>query len=268
MVRLLVMTWLFGVGTGLAATAPAPAAAPQRLEVIRTIPHSGYSEGLDYAEGYLWNTMTDMVLQREGDGVMRQSFPGPELTGTSWILKIDPKDGNVVQRFPGPTGKAESIKWVGGKAYHVTFSDNAIYEGKVAGGAFTFRPVGKVPEAHAWGLEMVNGQFVVTGDYSRSLYFLDRTRFSVKRTLETDMRDLEDLAWDGKRLWASSFTQMRGHIFPVNLTTGKVGPFFSLPDPTACPVIDGLALADPKEGKALWVTGKHCPAIYLVKLPR
>ena len=50
----------------------------------------------------------------------------------------------------------------------------------------------------------------------------------------------------------------------VDPKTGKVKRFFSLPDPEACPIIDGIAF----DGKNLWVTGKHCPSIFYIAKPK
>ena len=78
---------------------------PTSLTLIRTIPHSGYSEGLDYHKAFLWHT-TDKL-----------------------ILKIDPKDGTVVARFAPPTSHCESLKWINEKLFHVSFETNGIYQG-------------------------------------------------------------------------------------------------------------------------------------------
>jgi len=216
------------------------AEVPKSLEIIRTIPHSGYSEGIDFHEGFIWNSLPKQ------------------------IVKIDPADGTVVQRFPSPTDHGESLKWLRGKMVHVSFADNGIYLGSFLTDALSFKKVGKVPEEKAWGIEFNGKELILTGNYSDTLYFLDSKSYALKRSLKTEMKDIEDLAWDGKRLWASSFTLHRGQIFPIDLKTGKVGPFFSLPNPESCPVIDGLAF----DGKALWITGKECPALFYAKIPK
>ena len=104
---------------------------------------------------------------------------------------------------------------------------------------------------------------MVTGDYSHQLFFLDPEKAALVRTLDTEGKNLEDLAWDGKGFWSSSFTQDKGQIFRLDPKTGKKSPLFALPDREACPVIDGIAF----DGKNLWVTGKHCPSLYYVERP-
>lgn len=209
------------------------------LEVVRTIPHTGYSEGLDYHEGYLWHALPKA------------------------ILKIDPKDGEIVGRYLPATSYSESIKWVQGMLLNLSFSDNGIYGGKLKGDQLSFERKGSTPEKTGWGIERVENEIVVTGDHSPKLYFLDPTQFQVKRTIQVPIKDLEDLAWDGVGLWTSSFTSHEGKIFRVSPESGSITDLYSLPDPSECPIIDGIAY----DGKGLWVTGKNCVSIYWVKIP-
>ncbi len=211
------------------------------LKLIRKIPHSGYSEGLDYYEGYLWHALPKQ------------------------ILKINPADGSVLERFTPPTDHSESVVWVPGeRLLNLSFSNNGIYEGKLLRGKIEFKKVGQTPEVHSWGSTWTGKQLVITGDYSNKLYFLNPKTFKVEKTIVTEVGDLEDLAWDGKGVWSSSFTQHRGQIFRIDPKTGKKGKFYSLPDPEECPVVDGLAF----DGKHLWVTGKDCPSIYYLERPQ
>jgi len=210
----------------------------ETLEVIRTIPHTGYSEGLDFHDGFLWH-----ALPKE-------------------ILKIDPADGSIVARFVPPTDYSESLHWWNGKLYNLSFSNDGLYVGKLANNKLVFEKKGKVPEKTGWGIVSVGSQLVVTGDFSKILYFLD-SNLKVVRTLVTEAEAIEDLAYDGESLWSSSFTTFRGKIFKINPKTGKVGPYYSLPSPDDCPIIDGLAY----DGKNFWATGKHCPSIYYIKKP-
>ncbi len=215
------------------------AADAENLKMIRKIPHSGYSEGLDYYQGYLWNTLP------------------------KGIVKIDPKDGTVLQRFSPASEYSESVAWFLGGIWNVSFSDNGLYFGKLDGGALTFEKVGEVPEAHAWGITHDGKNLIMTGNYSDKLYFVDPKTKKVVRTLQTPIKDIEDLAWDGQGIWASSFTTFKGQIFRFDPKTGAVSPPFTLPEPELCPIIDGIAW----DGKGLWVTGKECPSIWLVARP-
>ena len=233
---------LAGAALAKPAKAPKPKPAPV-LKLVRAVPHSGYSEGLDFYEGYLWNA-----------------------TPTS-IAKINPADGAVLAQYTPATEYSESVTWFKGSLWNLSFTNNGLYRGTIhvenGESRLVFQRAGSVPEVHGWGLTHDGTHLISTGDYSKKLYFIDPNSGKVARTLETDQTALEDLAWDGKGIWTSSFTQHRGQIFRIDPVSGKSSVLFSLPDREACPVIDGIAV----EGKQLWITGKHCPQLYLVELP-
>lgn len=213
----------------------------EKLELIRKIPHSGYSEGIEFHDGVLWN-----------------AFPKK-------IVKIDPKDGTILETFPPASDYSESITFLNGKLWNVSFSDDGIYSAKFGRTSkkADFKRVGTAPEDHAWGLCTDGKQLIMSGNYSYSIYFYDPKTVKQVRKITTPVKDLEDCAWDGRGIWTSSFTSHRGQIFWVDPVTGAIPKFYDLPEPEACPVIDGIAF----DGKALWVTGKECPAIYQVKMP-
>jgi len=227
------------LGLSALAQPPAVSMAKEKLQVLRTIPHSGYSEGLDFHEGFLWHS-----LPKE-------------------ILKISPKDGSIVARFPPATEYNESLTWLNGFLYIVSYSDNGIYRGKLTGDKFQFERVGTTPEVHAWGITHNGRDLFLTGNYSRVIYRMETKDFSIKSTITADVTDVEDLAFDGKDLWSSSFTEHRGSIYRIESKTGKVATIYELPDPDSCPVIDGIAI----DGKTFWLTGKNCPSIFNVKIP-
>ncbi len=216
-----------------------PVSQANTLELIRSIPHTGYSEGLDFHEGYLWSAI-------------------PKL-----IRKIDPADGSVVETFPPATEYSESLTWFQGVLWNVSFTDNSIHSSKKGTKGLAFAKKGTVPEVHAWGLAHDGKNLISTGDYSNKLYFYDPKTLKVVRTVVTEGKDLEDLAWDGKWIWTSSFTEHHGEIFNVDPKTGKIGKFYALPQKEKCPVIDGIAFDE----RGLWITGKECPSIWYVKLP-
>ncbi len=209
------------------------------LQLIRKIPHSGYSEGLDFHNGFLWHS-----LPKE-------------------ILKIDPKDGTILNRFPSPTEHSESLAWFQGALWNLSFTDDGIYRGDLNNrGELTFVKKGTTPELHGWGLTHHETELVMTGNFSSKIYFVNPKTLRVTRSIETKIKDVEDLAWDGELLWTSSFSTEKGKIFSVDPKTGKTIGTFSLPEDN-CPVIDGIAY----DTKGLWITGKECPSIYYVKKP-
>ena len=194
-----------------------PVSFGDTLELIRKIPHSGYSEGLDFHEGFLWNAIKDQ------------------------ILKIDPKDGTVLSRFQPPTEHSESVAWFKGRLYNLSFTNNGIYVGDLnSKGELNLERKGSTPEVHGWGLTHDGSQLIMTGNFSSKLYFVDPKSFQVIRTLQTEAKDIEDLAWDGEWIWTSSFTVDRGKIYALHPKTGKILGKYELPDQN-CPIIDGIA---------------------------
>ena len=164
---------------GLLATLALPALSQNlpRLELIRKIPHSGYSEGLDFHDGYLWNPLTRKTQSVQFNGSMQTE-------SQSLILKIDPADGTVLAKFPGPTKESESIKWIKGVPIHVSFENDGIYTGSFsAAGDLLFKRVGTTPEAHAWGLEYDGKDLIMTGNFSPNLYFVDPKTFKKRRVV-------------------------------------------------------------------------------------
>lgn len=209
------------------------------LEPIRSIPHSGYSEGLDFYEGYLWN-----ALPKE-------------------IVKIDPLDGRVVQRFAPASEYSESLVWFDHAIWNVSFSDKGLYRGRLEGDRLVFEKRGTTPQDHAWGITHNGKQLIMTGHFSKKLFFINPKTLKVEREIETKIPDLEDLSWDGEGVWSSSFTAHKGHIFRIDPHSGRNSILLALPNPEDCPVIDGIAY----DGKGLWVTGKECPRIWYFKKP-
>lgn len=232
--RVLLICFFFSLSTFANDSVP-------KLEVLKRLPHSGYSEGLDFYQGYLWHAVPKK------------------------ILKIDPKDGTVLSTFAPPTAHSESLVWFQGKLWNVSYSDNGIYVGTLENGKLKFAHKGTTVERHAWGLVTDGRQIIMTGDHdSNKIYFYDPKTVKKVREIEVSISNLEDLAWDGEGLWTSSFTSHPGQIFRVNPANGKVEGIFSLPNPAECPVIDGIAT----QGETLWITGKECPTLYQVKLPK
>lgn len=210
--------------------------SPTGLTSVKKIPFSGYSEGIDFHGGYLWSALPN---------VMR---------------KIDPKSGEVLETFAPPTSYSESLTWWGKELWNVSYADNGIYRGQPG----AMKRVGSTPEVHAWGIAHDGKSLILTGDHgSNKLYFINPKSLKTERILTVEVSDLEDLAWDGKGIWTSSFTAHRGKIFRVDAKSGKIQGVFDIPEPEMCPVVDGIAV----EGEFLWIVGKHCPSIYKVKNP-
>lgn len=210
------------------------------LVADKKIPYSGYSEGLDFEGGFIWSAIPKS------------------------IRKIDPTNGSILAEMAPATGYSESVAWWKKDFWNVSYENDGIYKGRLEGNKFSFTRVGTTPEKHAWGIAHDGKQLILTGDHgSRTLYFLNPQTLKVERKITVEFPDLEDLAWDGKGIWTSSFSTQRGKIFRVDPKDGKIQGVYYTPEPEMCPVVDGIAV----EGAYLWITGKNCPSIYRVKNP-
>lgn len=218
---------------------PTPTPGPGGPTLIRTMEHSGWAEGLEVHEGELWH-----------------AYPSSHRV-------LDLMTGAELRRYTPPSGYSESITWFEGKLYNVTYDDQNLYAGTLnAAGLFDWRIVGTVPEIHAWGITHDGDSIIVTGNGTENLYFLDPANGALRRTITTPIDDLEDIAWDRGAIWASSYSELHGQFFRIDPATGSVLDVHSLPDPTECEIVDGLAVAD----GLLYVTGKNCPKIYVFAL--
>lgn len=219
---------------------PFPAPTPiGEITLARTLPHEGWSEGLDIHEGELWH-----------------AFPGS-------IRVFDLSSGAELREVTSPSSYNESIAWRGGELWNVSNDDSNVYVGRPSGADLEWRIAGTTPEVHGWGITHDPEHVIVTGSGSRMLYFLDPQSVAVVRAVETPVDDLEDLAWDRGAIWASSYSEYSGQFFRIDPATGAIVDVHALPDAEECAIVDGLAV----DGRSLYVTGKRCPWIYVYDLP-
>ena len=210
------------------------------LTLAGTLPHSGWSEGLDVHGGELWH-----------------AFPGD-------IRVFDLDTGDPLRRYEPPSSYSESLAWVRGRLWNVSYHDANIYVGETTtAGELAWTVAGTTPEEHGWGITFDGTHVILTGHGSELLYFLDPDTAAVVRTITTPIDDLEDLAWHDGAIWASSYSELPGQFFRVDPANGAVVDVHALPDPAECAIVDGLAV---HAGK-LYVTGKNCPFVYVYLLP-
>lgn len=228
------------------------------LLLLKKIPHpsDAYSEGLDYAKGFLWNTLPKK------------------------LLKIDPANGDVVASWDYndiPNFYSESIKWVSDTLWELSFSSNHIYTIRFSGKKVHNIEMNTTPDKTAWGIESIKkNELITTGHNSSTLhvYSIAQKKWILDIPIQTpssldttQIKGFEDLAWDGKYLWSSSFTSHRGEIFAIDLNQKSIVALYTIPEPEMCPIIDGLAISTEHGKKGIWITGKNCPSIYFAALP-
>lgn len=221
---------------------PLPAPTPLGpLTLIRRLPHAGWSEGLDVHGRELWH-----------------SFPGS-------IKVYDKETGDELRELASsPSTYNESLAWRDGELWNVSYDDSNVYVGRPAAeGELDWHIAGTTPEVHGWGITHDPDHVIVTGNGSPFLYFLDPQTAGLVKTVTTPVDDLEDLAWDRGAIWASSYSEYPGQFFRIDPSTGAIVDVHSLPGAGECSIVDGIAV----DGTSLYVTGKHCPWVYVFEMP-
>jgi len=264
------------IGTGLcsgealqpdtARDAPAPSRAPAArvvtspapllgYEVVGAYPHdpSAYTQGLFWHDGYLY----------EGTGRYN----------TSWLRKVDPTTGEVLQQVSLPARYfGEGIARLGNEIFQLTWLSKRgfIYA------ADTFERTGEFTYAtEGWGLT-TDGTHLILSDGSDNLFFLDpQTRGTdLVRTVRVhdngrgidDLNELEFI--DGHvyaNVWHSDI------VYKIDPATGAVVGRIDFSDLAADDrprdseaVLNGIAY-NPSNGH-LFVTGKQWPTLFEIRL--
>lgn len=174
---------------------PTPGCAPAppeqlRAEVVRTVPHDpdAFTQGLLVSDGAL--------------------FESTGLVGESTLRELDPATGDVKRRVDLPAEVFGEGLAVGaeGRLVQLTWKDGVAYEWDRS----TFELVREHRyDGEGWGLTTMDGSLVMS-DGSDVLVERDVEDFEVVRSF-TVRRDggpadrLNELEWDGRRLWANRF---------------------------------------------------------------
>ena len=220
---------------------PSPTPIAGTLELVRRLPHAGWSEGLDMHDGELWH-----------------AYPGT-------IKVYDPVSGDLLREYEPPSTYSESLAWRDGEIWNVSYHDSNVYVGTPAanGASIAWRIAGETPDVHGWGITHDETSVIVTGNGKETLWFLDPETLAVTRTIETPVDDLEDIAFDRGAIWASSYSEYHGQFFRIDPADGSILDVHALPDASECEIVDGIAA----DGGELYVTGKDCPFVYVYALP-
>lgn len=233
---------------------PAPGArAAPAYEIVAEYPHDpgAYTQGLFWHDGHLY----------EGTGRY----------GTSWLRRVDPGTGDVLQEVALAANLfGEGVALHGNRIFQLTWLSKRgfIYD------AATFERVGEFRyETEGWGLTS-DGDHLILSDGSDTLFFLDPADQHVVRTLAVrhdgaplgDLNELEHI--DGliyANVWHSDF------IYRIDPESGAVVDRIDLSDLAAGErprdtegVLNGIA-HDPNTGH-LFVTGKLWSKVFEVRL--
>jgi glutamine cyclotransferase len=235
----------------LAAAAPAQVSR-FTYEIVHTYPHdrAAFTEGLLYLNGKL--------LESTG------------LRGQSTLREVDLVSGRVLREIFVTNYFAEGLTVLGGKAYQLTWKAQKgfVYDEATFHLEREFTYTGE-----GWGLT-TDGRSLIMSDGTSQIRFLDPATFKVERTIQVTTA--------GQPLvWVNELEYIKGEIFAnvwqsdfivrINPQSGAVTGVIDfsglLSDADRGPdtdVFNGIAY-DPV-GDRLFVTGKHWPKLFEVRL--
>lgn len=224
-------------------------------EVLHTYPHDrgAFTQGLLYLDGVLY----------ESTG----------LNGESSLRKVDLQTGKVLQQISVPAQYfAEGLAELNGKLYQLTWQNHKCFVYDLA----TFKQEKEFSyPTEGWGLT-TDGQSLIMSDGSEQIRFLDPATFEVKRAITVTargnpVRNLNELEYVNGEIFANVWTTFK--IVRIDPATGNVVGIIDLagilPFEDRAPdtdVLNGIAW-DPK-GERLFVTGKHWPKLFEIRLKR
>lgn len=238
----------------VAAVAPALAAVPiWGYQIVNTHPHDtgAYTEGLFFLDGHLYESTGNI--------------------GQSSIRKVDLATGEVVQihRLAPPYYGEGIVAWQD-KLYQLTWRDHVgfIYDLE------TFKPLGEFHYAgEGWALTR-NAKHIFMSDGTGTLRILDPATLQQTGSIHVtwdghEVANLNELEWVDGEIFANIWLTNR--IARIDPATGHITGFIDLtglapanPRDPANDVLNGIAW-DAK-GKRLFVTGKHWPHLYEIRL--
>lgn len=237
---------------------PACAQVPEYgYTVVHTYPHDtgAYTEGLFWHDGYLYESTGEV--------------------GSSSIRKVDLKSGETVQKkVLMPPYYGEGIIALDNRLYQLTWRS-----GK--GFIYDFEGFNKIGDfsypGEGWGMTS-DGKHLLMSDGTPQIRVLDPASLKeVRRITVTwdgnEVGRINELEWIKGEIWANIWLSKR--IARIDPETGNIVAFIDLEglgpkpgevrDPNNA-VLNGIAYD--KKGDRIFVTGKHWPHLYQIKLKK
>ncbi|HEY0056024.1 MAG TPA: glutaminyl-peptide cyclotransferase [Pedobacter sp.] len=239
----------------LAAKAP----IQYKYTVVNTFPHdtSSYTEGLEYHDGFLY----------ESDGGYEDS---PE--GASSLRKTDLKTGKVLKRVDIHGHYfAEGITVIGNKILQLTYQEGVAYEYDKN----TFKKLREFPfsigTGQGWGLYF-DGKHIYNTDGSNTIHILDPETYRRAGSIEVlnhtgPVNQLNELELIDGKLFANVYQSDK--IVIIDPKTGSVEGEIDLTNlypkrNEHADVLNGIAWDS--KGRRLFVTGKKWNKLFEIKI--
>lgn len=219
-----------------------------------------FTEGLLIDNGYFYESSGRYAKS------LLVSYPiiEPQPTGEKRSAPFNQKKSMPKQYF------AEGLAKLNNKLYQLTWKEGAlfVYDARTLTLVNTLHYTGE-----GWGLTS-NGKQLIRSDGSNNLFFHNALNFAVEKTLavhlnQEPINNLNELEYSEGFIWANIWQDNR--ILKINPATGDVvgvvdlstlAKNLPLNDPES--VLNGIAYDADK--KALWVTGKQWPKMFLLKI--
>jgi glutamine cyclotransferase len=235
----------------LSAGSPIP---QYTYEVVHTYPHDrgAFTQGLLYLDGVLY----------ESTG----------LNGESSLRKVDLETGKVLKQISIPAQYfAEGLAFKDDKLFQLTWQNHECFVYDLA--TFEQKKDFTYP-TEGWGLTTDDSQLIMS-DGSAQIYFLDPNTFEVKRTINVHtgaqlVPQLNELEFIKGEIFANIWTTP--YIVRINPADGQVVGVIDLTgilpteDRQGTDVLNGIAYDE--AGGRLFVTGKHWPKLFEIRLKR
>ena len=223
-------------------------------QVVAAYPHdaAAFTQGLLFHDGALY----------ESTG----------LYGQSSLRRVDPATGRVLaERALSRKYFGEGLALSGDRLYQLTWREGRVFVSRLS----DLAPITELPlGTEGWGACFLGGDLVVS-DGSDKLFFYDPKDMTLRRTVAVSDGDapvtrLNELEVVGPAIWANVWGDAR--IAVIDPASGRVlawvdcaalAPGGAALDPDN--VLNGIAY-DPATGR-IWVTGKHWPKLYAIKVP-
>ncbi len=212
-------------------------------------PHDkkAFTQGLVYNEGYLY----------ESTG----------LYGKSTLRKVDPKTGKIIKLKSIPSSLfAEGLTLVGKQLYQLTWKSGKgfIYNKDTfeTEGEFTYWSEG-------WGLT-TDGRYLIMGDGTENLYFLDPSNFKVLKTVPVKhrgnpLKHINELEYIEGKIYANIWRTY--YIAVINPSNGTVERLIDLRKIIPQKLLDETkgvpnGIAYNKDKGSIYITGKNWPYLF------
>jgi len=195
--------------------------------------------------------------------------PGPEPRGLAWsgrhlwcadmsgegsLYKINPSNGNVVERLSSPGIYPLGLAWDGRYLWNIDPVEVKIFQIDPTSGRVVNDEGIDIPGPDPTGLAWGNSHLWVADGETLKIYKLDPSTGRIVDSLSTPGGFPKGLAWDGSHLW---LVDMVSGLYRIEPKTGKIVAFYELlPGARA----EGLAW----DGSHLWLADSEQDKIYKI----